>query len=76
MITMSLDTPQGSKVQYAYPTNGYRSDQFHAVTHLTVGETYTVQYIDIGSTQSSVILEEFPHTEFNTVMFAPVEEES
>lgn len=69
---MNLDCKQGTKIRYT-GTGGWDADKVHANQHLTIGEVYTVDIIDIGSWSSDVYLTEVPDIDFNTVMFEEVE---
>jgi hypothetical protein len=66
---MNIYAPSGSKVVYAYPENGYPSDQEKASKYLKIGETYTVKNVDVYDWRSRVTLVEVPEQYFNTVLF-------
>lgn len=71
---MNIYAEEGSKVIFAYPENGWDSDKAWALKHLTVGETYTVDYTDVHQSSSHVYLKEVPNIHFNTVQFEDVNE--
>ena len=71
--TMSLDAGAGSKVRYAFPDNGYKSDQEYAAEHLDRDSVYTVTWMNVGQSSSTVEIEELPGRRFNAVMFQDVE---
>jgi hypothetical protein len=67
--TMNINAEPGSKVVYAFPNNGMKSDQAHAAAMLTVGREYEVEDTEVRSYTSYVYLKGFAATKFNTVMF-------
>lgn len=40
---------------------------------LTIGETYTIDYVDVGDWSTMVGLKEFPGKEFNSVLFEEID---
>lgn len=48
---------------------GLVSDERFAISHLRVGQEYTVEFVEVGNWSSVVILKEMPEKSFNTVMF-------
>lgn len=70
---MDMDTPAGSKVQYIHGFNGWDGDIKQARETLNLGSVYTVKRIDVGESQTSVWLEEFPGVPWNHVLFTNAE---
>jgi len=72
---MNIYAPTGSKVVFAYPKNGYpHSGEYAKEYGLKVGCHYTVLRTHVGSSSSTVELEECPAgIRFNTVLFADAE---
>jgi len=68
--TMDIRSKPGTKVIFKYPENGSNSDIKWANGVLVVGETYTVENIQIEQSISLVDFKEFPEWQFNTVHFA------
>lgn len=64
---MDIYTRPGRKVIFT-GCNGHDHQREHANKVLSVGQAYTVKYIDVHSFCSYVELEEVPG-EFNSVMF-------
>lgn len=73
--TMDIHSKPGTKVIFKYPENGDDYDMKWASGVLSVGETYTVENIQIGQSSSLVDFKEFPEWQFNTVHFVNVEQE-
>lgn len=73
--TMDICTKSGEKVIFQYPESGYGHDQEKANKFLKVGNIYHVKETIVGGWCTSVILEEFPDEEFNSVQFINYEEE-
>lgn len=65
---MDIYTKQGSKVKFT-GEGGLVSDKLFAISHLRVGQEYTVESVNVGNWSSAVILKEIPGKSFNTVMF-------
>jgi hypothetical protein len=62
--------------RFAYPDNGYLIDRRNAAEHLTVGEDYLISQMDVGRSETTIYLYDFPGVAFNQVMFAaPPEDE-
>lgn len=76
---MNIYAKEGDKVIYCNPNNGYQSDKNQCDRLLKIGEVYTVNSTDVGSSYTDVYLKEFPMEVFNSVMFddfnEPVREE-
>ncbi len=70
--TMDIYSPKGTKVRFS-GKNGTDFDQEFARKYLVVGGLYTISRTEVGSFSSDAILAEFPHSRFNTVLFAPIE---
>ncbi|MEK0313719.1 hypothetical protein [Cohnella sp. 56] len=66
--TMALDTLIGSKIRFT-GKGGYDSENERANRMLVVGESYTLESIDVGGWRSEVHLKEIPGARFNSVMF-------
>lgn len=66
---MNNDAPKGTKVKFAFPKNGYKSDQEFANQHLEEDMIYTVDFTSVGGWHTDVYLEEFPGKPFNSVLF-------
>lgn len=71
MECMNIYSEPGTKVVFAYPNNGYASEQEHAKQFLTVGAIYTVSDTEVGISYTHVWLREIPNHFFNSVQFAP-----
>lgn len=69
---MDIRSPRGTKVRFSFPENGYKGDQDWAKRFLTVGNIYTVHFVDVSGWSSEVFLAEFPDKGFNTVLFSKV----
>ena len=68
---MDIYSSPGSKVVFT-GQNGHDLDLQRALTHLAVGDIYTVNAIQIESWMSIVSLKELPRFWWNTVMFKNV----
>ncbi len=66
---MDIHAPHGTPVIFANPNSGYTHDQEMAARYLKVGETYTVEFTNVGNFQTHVGLREFPRVAFNSVLF-------
>lgn len=73
--TMNIYSKIGSKVVFAYPENGDKWDIEEAQKYLTLGDTYTIEKIDIHNWKTDVVLKEFPEIYFNSVQFKNKEKE-
>ena len=69
---LDINDPTGTKVIFDRPNSGWEYDKVYTKDNLTIGETYTVNYIDVGSFTSYVNLKEHPDKTFNTVCFSVV----
>ena len=49
--------------------NGYQGDKDHINKHLEIGKEYTLKSMNVSQSSSTLTLNEFPLTEFNTVCF-------
>lgn len=65
---MNIYAKQGSRVKFT-GRGGLVSDKLFAISHLRVGQEYTVEFVEVGNWSSVVILKEIPEKSFNTVMF-------
>lgn len=70
---MSTATPVGAKVLFAWPRNGYPSEQEHLQRlGLQVGAEYTVAKLEVSGFSTTLYLLEYPCKRFNIVNFANV----
>lgn len=60
---------KGDKVVYKNPDNGYTHDQEKAREHLELGQTYTLDHVDIDAFYTAFYLIEVPGIAFNSVLF-------
>lgn len=69
--SMSIDAKKGHKVTVTEKSiaNGYPLDEEKARHYLKVGKVYTVARMDVHNWSSTVILQEIPGVEFNSVHF-------
>ena len=69
--SMSMYAQKGHKVTVTEKSiaNGYPLDEEKARHYLKVGKVYTVQRMDVHRWSSTVVLQEFPGIEFNSVHF-------
>jgi hypothetical protein len=67
--SMSLEAKTGHKVTVTKESikNGSDYDRENAAKYLEVGKVYTVEDLDVHDWSSSVILQEIPNQEFNSV---------
>lgn len=72
---MDIYARPGTKVRFT-GYGGYDSQQANAREHLMVDAVYHVQSTEVGSWSSTVRLQEVAGHDFNTVMFAEVEDGS
>lgn len=63
-----IASPRGTKVVFA-ARGGYEFQKEQAKQILTIGETYTIDYTEIGDWSTVFILEEFPEKRFNSCLF-------
>jgi hypothetical protein len=71
MKCMPIDTPEGTKVTFAFPNYGISGDKDKlGKLDLKVGDEFTVQETVIGGFSTTLYLREFPGERFNTVNFA------
>ena len=68
---MDIYSEEGTKVIYT-GKGGYDHHKEHANKHLKIGETYTVDYTDVGGWHTDVYLKEVPNERFNSVHFVTV----
>lgn len=71
---MDLDTKPGEKILFDKPHSGYEYDTEHAKKHLVIGDTYTVERVEVADSSSEVFFKEVPDVGFNTVHFQNVHE--
>lgn len=69
---MNIYAQRGDKVRFAFPDDGYPNSIERDKELLTVGEVYTVDYVEVGSGISYVYLFEVPDEGFNTVKFEDI----
>ena len=69
---LRLNAPRGQQVRYT-DQEGFESDRIHARKYLNAEEIYTIDYIKVGSWNSTIYLKEWPGKGFNSVMFEEVE---
>jgi hypothetical protein len=55
--------------RFAHPGNGYDGDQRLCAEHLTAGEDYLIDHMDVGASHTTIYLHDFPGVGFNSVMF-------
>jgi len=69
--SMSVNAQKGHKVIVTEKSiaNGYPFDEEKARHFLRVGQTYTIEYMDVQDWSSTIILQEIPGVEFNSVHF-------
>lgn len=72
---MRIYCKPGHKIVFAYPGNGYRSDQIDAEEYLLEGNVYTVAKTEVGAMHTNVWLKEVPGVAFNSVLFEDYREE-
>ncbi|QQG45964.1 MAG: hypothetical protein HYY55_03210 [Candidatus Niyogibacteria bacterium] len=72
--SMDLDTKPGEKVLFDKPNSGYEHDSATARKHLNIGDTYTVERVEVADWSSEVFLKEVPDVGFNTTHFQNVHE--
>jgi hypothetical protein len=73
---MNIYALEGHKVKCSTFDAGYEYDKEEAKKHLELGKEYTVQYTDVDSWSTDVVLDEFPNIKFNSVFFEDVVEQS
>lgn len=66
---MDIYAEPGTEVVFNHPDAGYLGDKEQATEHLTVGETYTVEFTRVGAWRTDVGLVEVPNVLFNSVFF-------
>lgn len=59
----------GDIAKFTKPGNGYPHDQKVAAKHLTEGESYTVDKVEVHSWHTKIWLKEVPDVSFNSVLF-------
>lgn len=69
---MDIYSPPGTKIRFT-ANGGYEIEMEEAKEILELGAIYTVKYTSVGQSYSTVVLEEFPHKQFNTCLFDKVE---
>jgi hypothetical protein len=69
--SMDIYSKKGTKVKYT-GEGGYDHHKKHADKYLKTGETYTVDYTDVGGWHTDVYLEEVPTQAFNSVHFVKI----
>lgn len=67
--SISMYTPRGTRVVFAYPTRGWNHDIEKAAEHLKEGTIYTVEGMEVHSWHTRIFLKEIPGKYFNHVMF-------
>lgn len=69
----SLFSRRNDKIRYVFPTNGTKSAQMMAEKYLARGDTYVVDTIQIGRSESHIKVQGLRHW-FNSVLFERVAE--
>lgn len=69
--SMSVNAQRGHKVTVTERSiaNGYPLDEEKARRYLKVGQVYTVERMDVHDWSSTIVLQEIPGVEFNSVHF-------
>lgn len=70
---MDISAKPGTKVRFT-GYGGYDTQQANARKYIHVGDILTVKRIEVGGWSSSVCFDEWPHNQFNTVMFEEVQD--
>lgn len=68
-MVMANNAVKGTLIRFAFPNNGYLSDQESAKKLLVEGMIYTVDFTDVDDWHTDVYLKEFPGKPFNSVLF-------
>ncbi|MEL1246321.1 hypothetical protein AAEO56_18760 [Flavobacterium sp. DGU11] len=69
---MNIYALKGHKVRCSDLDNGYEYQQEIARRHLVLGEVYTIDKTEVGSSSTKVMLQEVPGVFFNSVFFDDV----
>lgn len=69
---MNIYALKGHKVSCSDLDNGYEYQREIARGHLLLGEVYTVDKTEVGSSSTKVLLQEVPGVFFNSVFFDDV----
>ena len=69
----SLFSRRNDKIRYVFPTNGTKSAQMMAEKYLARGDTYVVDTIQIGRSESHIKVQGLKYW-FNSVLFERVVE--
>ena len=74
LTTMNIYSEYGTKVTVTEQTakNGYKS--IDVEKYLEIGKVYTVDYTDVGNSETAVYLVEFPNIPFNSVNLIEINE--
>jgi len=64
-----LHCEKGSKIAFVHPNSGYPGDQESAKKHLIKNGEYTVEYLSVGRSSSTIQVKEVPGIKFNSVHF-------
>ncbi len=70
---MNIYALRGHKVRLINTSSGYYYQTERAEKYLKVGEVYTVDYTEVHSESTDVVLQEVPGVEFNSTCFEDVE---
>lgn len=69
---MRINVPEGTRVKFMNE-NGYDRERERAARILSIEDTYTIDWIEIGGWRTEIYLKEFPNESFNSVMFKEAE---
>lgn len=73
---MNIYALKGHKVRCHTFNAGYKYDRVVATKYLNVNEVYSVDYTEVESFSTIVVLQEFPNVRFNSVFFQDVDSQS
>lgn len=66
---MNIYALKGHKVKAVDTTPGYHYQIQRAEKYLKIGKVYTVEYTEVHSESTDVVLQEIPGVEFNSTCF-------
>ena len=70
-----LHCERGCKVVVATLDAGYICERDESVELFRIGEKYTVEFVEVGRSSSTVELKEFPEKKFNNVFFRRISDQ-
>ncbi|MHC1778290.1 MAG: hypothetical protein AB9834_23015 [Lentimicrobium sp.] len=73
---MNIFALKGHKVKCININTGYEYERELARQYLTIGNSYTLDYTNVGGSWTNVYLQEIPDVAFNSVFFTDVEPKS